>query len=114
MRISDWSSDVCSSDLFQVMVYTSDDPIICKRLEEMGCVAVMPLAAPIGSGLGFQNKYNLLTIIENARVPIIVDAGVGNASDAAIAMERGCDRAEERSVGKGGVRQCRSRGWPHI
>ncbi len=76
---------------FEVMVYTSDDPIIAKRLEQMGCVAVMPLAAPIGSGLGIQNKYNLLTIIENARVPIIVDAGVGTASDAAIAMELGCD-----------------------
>jgi thiazole synthase len=78
-------------DGFEVMVYTSDDPIICKRLEEMGCVAVMPLAAPIGSGLGIQNKYNLLSIIENARVPILVDAGVGTASDAAIAMELGCD-----------------------
>jgi len=79
------------ADGFQVMVYTSDDPILCKRLEEIGCVAVMPLAAPIGSGLGVQNKYNLLTIIENANVPIIVDAGVGTASDAAIAMELGCD-----------------------
>ncbi|TQV63611.1 MAG: thiazole synthase [Halothiobacillaceae bacterium] len=78
-------------DGFKVMVYTSDDPIIAKRLEEIGCVAVMPLAAPIGSGLGVQNKYNILTIIENARVPIIVDAGVGTASDAAIAMELGCD-----------------------
>jgi thiazole synthase len=78
-------------DGFDVMVYTSDDPILCKRLEEIGCVAVMPLAAPIGSGLGIQNKYNLLTIIENAKVPIIVDAGVGTASDAAIAMELGCD-----------------------
>jgi thiazole synthase len=76
---------------FEVMVYTSDDPIIAKRLEELGCVAVMPLAAPIGSGLGVQNRYNLLSIIENARVPIIVDAGVGTASDAAIAMELGCD-----------------------
>ncbi len=76
---------------FDVMVYTSDDPILCKRLEEIGCVAVMPLAAPIGSGLGIQNRYNLLTIIENAKVPIIVDAGVGTASDAAIAMELGCD-----------------------
>jgi len=76
---------------FEVMVYTSDDPIMCKRLEEIGCVAVMPLAAPIGSGLGVQNKYNLLEIIENARVPIIVDAGVGTASDASIAMELGCD-----------------------
>ncbi|MFP4154640.1 MAG: thiazole synthase [Halothiobacillaceae bacterium] len=79
------------SDGFEVMVYTSDDPIICKRLEEIGCVAVMPLAAPIGSGLGIQNRYNLLEIIENARVPIIVDAGVGTASDASIAMELGCD-----------------------
>ena len=78
-------------DGFEVMVYTSDDPILCKRLEEIGCVAVMPLAAPIGSGLGVQNKYNLIEIIENARVPIIVDAGVGTASDAAIAMELGCD-----------------------
>lgn len=76
---------------FEVMVYTSDDPIIAKRLEELGCVAVMPLAAPIGSGLGVQNRYNILSIIENAKVPIIVDAGVGTASDAAIAMELGCD-----------------------
>jgi thiazole synthase len=76
---------------FQVMVYCTDDPIQCKRLEEMGCVAVMPLAAPIGSGLGIQNRYNILTIVENAKVPIIVDAGVGTASDAAIAMELGCD-----------------------
>jgi thiazole synthase len=79
------------ADGFKVMVYTSDDPILCKRLEELGCVAVMPLAAPIGSGLGIQNKYNILTIVENAKVPILVDAGVGTASDAAIAMELGCD-----------------------
>jgi len=76
---------------FQVMVYTSDDPILAKRLEEIGCVAVMPLAAPIGSGLGIQNRYNLLEIVENANVPVLVDAGVGTASDAAIAMELGCD-----------------------
>ncbi len=76
---------------FEVMVYTTDDPIAAKRLEDMGCVAVMPLAAPIGSGLGIQNKYNILTIVENAKVPILVDAGVGTASDAAIAMELGCD-----------------------
>ncbi|HEX3896810.1 MAG TPA: thiazole synthase [Rudaea sp.] len=76
---------------FQVMVYTSDDPILAKRLEEIGCVAVMPLAAPIGSGLGIQNRWNILEIVENAKVPIIVDAGVGTASDAAIAMELGCD-----------------------
>ena len=78
-------------DGFNVMVYTNDDPIIAKRLEEIGCVAVMPLAAPIGSGLGIRNPYNILTIIENAKVPILVDAGVGTASDAAIAMELGCD-----------------------
>ena len=78
-------------DGFKVMVYTSDDPILAKRLEEMGCVAVMPLAAPIGSGLGIQNPYNILTIIEEANVPILVDAGVGTASDATIAMELGCD-----------------------
>lgn len=79
------------ADGFEVMVYTSDDPILAKRFEEIGCVAVMPLAAPIGSGLGIQNRYNILTIVENAQVPIIVDAGVGTASDAAIAMELGCD-----------------------
>ena len=79
------------ADGFDVMVYTSDDPILAKKLEQIGCVAVMPLAAPIGSGLGIQNKYNLMEIIENAGVPIIVDAGVGTASDAAIAMELGCD-----------------------
>ncbi|WP_140909158.1 thiazole synthase [Cognatiluteimonas lumbrici] len=79
------------ADGFQVMVYTSDDPILARRLEEIGCVAVMPLAAPIGSGLGIQNRYNLLEIVENAKVPIIVDAGVGTASDASIAMELGCD-----------------------
>jgi thiazole synthase len=79
------------ADGFQVMVYTNDDPIVARRLEEIGCVAVMPLAAPIGSGLGIQNRYNILSIIENANVPILVDAGVGTASDAAIAMELGCD-----------------------
>jgi thiazole synthase len=76
---------------FAVMVYTSDDPILAKRLEEIGCVAVMPLAAPIGSGLGIQNRWNILEIVENAKVPVLVDAGVGTASDAAIAMELGCD-----------------------
>ncbi len=78
-------------DGFDVMVYTSDDPLIAKRLEEIGCVAVMPLGAPIGSGLGIRNPYNIRMILENAKVPIIVDAGVGTASDAAIAMELGCD-----------------------
>jgi thiazole synthase len=79
------------ADGFDVMVYTSDDPILARRLEQIGCVAVMPLAAPIGSGLGIQNKWNLLEIIDNAKVPVLVDAGVGTASDAAIAMELGCD-----------------------
>ena len=79
------------ADGFEVMVYTSDDPIMAKRFEEMGCVAVMPLAAPIGSGLGIRNPHNILIILEQARVPILVDAGVGTASDAAIAMELGCD-----------------------
>jgi thiazole synthase len=78
-------------DGFDVMVYTNDDPIVAKRLEELGCVAVMPLAAPIGSGLGIRNRLNIRTIVENARVPILVDAGVGTASDAAVAMELGCD-----------------------
>jgi len=84
------AAEILVADGFEVMVYTSDDPILAKRLEEIGCVAVMPLAAPIGSGLGVQNKYNLLEIVENAKVPILVDAGVGTASDAAIAMELGC------------------------
>ncbi|HIE54632.1 MAG TPA: thiazole synthase, partial [Chromatiaceae bacterium] len=78
-------------DGFNVMVYTNDDPIIARELEQMGCVAVMPLAAPIGSGLGIRNPLNIRTIVENASVPILVDAGVGTASDAAVAMELGCD-----------------------
>jgi len=78
-------------DGFKVMVYTTDDPLVAKRLEEMGCIAVMPLGAPIGSGLGITNPYNIRLILENASVPIIVDAGVGTASDATIAMELGCD-----------------------
>jgi thiazole synthase len=76
---------------FRVMVYTNDDPVMARRFEQIGCVAVMPLAAPIGSGLGIRNPYNIRTIVENARLPILVDAGVGTASDAAIAMELGCD-----------------------
>lgn len=85
------AAEILVHDGFDVMVYTSDDPILAKHLEQIGCVAVMPLAAPIGSGLGIQNKWNLLEIVENAKVPILVDAGVGTASDAAIAMELGCD-----------------------
>ncbi|WP_404365263.1 thiazole synthase [Marinobacter sp.] len=78
-------------DGFRVMVYCSDDPLLAKRLEEMGCIAIMPLGAPIGSGLGIQNRYNIRLIVENAQVPVLVDAGVGTASDATIAMELGCD-----------------------
>jgi thiazole synthase len=85
------AAEVLVADGFEVMVYTSDDPLIAKKLEQIGCVAVMPLAAPIGSGLGVQNRYNLIEIVEQAKVPILVDAGVGTASDAAIAMELGCD-----------------------
>lgn len=85
------ATEILVKDGFDVMVYTNDDPIIAKRFEDMGCVAVMPLAAPIGSGLGIRNPYNIMTIVENATVPILVDAGVGTASDAAIAMELGCD-----------------------
>lgn len=76
---------------FTVLPYCIDDPIICQKLEDVGCAAVMPLAAPIGSGLGIRNPYNLRIILEHAKVPVIVDAGVGTASDAAIAMELGCD-----------------------
>jgi len=76
---------------FRVMVYTNDDPVVAKKLEELGCIAVMPLAAPIGSGLGIRNPHNIKTIVDNAGVPILVDAGVGTASDAAVAMELGCD-----------------------
>ncbi len=85
------AAEILVKDDFDVMVYTNDDPLIAKRLEDLGCAAVMPLAAPIGSGLGIRNPYNILTIVENASVPILVDAGVGTASDAAIAMELGCD-----------------------
>ncbi|MEH6575484.1 MAG: thiazole synthase [Amphritea sp.] len=85
------AAETLINDGFKVMVYTSDDPLIAKRLEEMGCVAVMPLGAPIGSGLGIQNPNNIRLILENANVPIIVDAGVGTPSDATLAMELGCE-----------------------
>jgi len=78
-------------DGFEVMVYCSDDPIFCKELDDMGCVSVMPLASPIGSGLGVVNPHTISIILENSSKPIIVDAGVGTASDAAIAMELGCE-----------------------
>ncbi len=85
------AAETLVKDGFDVMVYCSDDPIIAKRLEEIGCCAVMPLASLIGSGMGILNPWNLQIIIENAKVPVLVDAGVGTASDATIAMELGCD-----------------------
>ena len=85
------AAKVLVKDGFEVMVYTSDDPIVAKMLEDIGCVAIMPLASLIGSGMGILNPWNLEIIIKNSSVPVIVDAGVGTASDAAIAMELGCD-----------------------
>ncbi len=85
------AAEILVEDGFQVMAYTTDDPLVAKKLEEIGCVAVMPLGAQIGSGLGIQNPLNIRLIVEQANVPVLVDAGVGTASDAAIAMELGCD-----------------------
>ncbi len=85
------AAETLVADGFKVMVYTTDDLILARRFEEMGCVAVMPLAAPIGSGLGIRNPYNIRFIVEELKVPVLVDAGVGTASDAALAMELGCD-----------------------
>jgi thiazole synthase len=84
------AAKVLVSEGFTVLPYTSDDPIVCKKLEDLGCAAVMPLGAPIGSGLGIRNPYNMRIILDAVKVPVIVDAGVGTASDAAIAMELGC------------------------
>jgi len=85
------AAEILVREGFKVMVYTSDDPIVAKRLEDLGCVAIMPLASLIGSGMGILNPWNLQIIIDRISVPVIVDAGVGTASDAAIAMELGCD-----------------------
>lgn len=85
------AAEILVRDGFDVMVYTNDDPIIAKRLEEIGCVAVMPLAAPIGSGLGIRNPYNILTIVENAKVPVWSTRAWVRLPDAAVAMELGCD-----------------------
>ena len=85
------AAKILIDDGFEVMAYTNDDPIVARELERLGCVAVMPLGAPIGSGLGIRNRLNIRTIVENAQVPILVDAGVGTASDVAVAMELGCD-----------------------
>ncbi len=85
------AAEALLKDGFEVMVYCTDDPIMARKLEDLGCCAIMPLAAPIGSGLGIQNPINIRLIVEQAKVPVLVDAGVGTASDAAIAMELGCD-----------------------
>ena len=85
------AAKVLAKEGFEVLPYCSDDPILCKRLEEAGCVAVMPLAAPIGSGLGVCNPTKIQLIVDQSKVPVIVDAGIGTASDASIAMELGCD-----------------------
>ena len=85
------AAETLVADGFSVLPYTSDDPILAQRLEDVGCAAVMPLGSPIGSGMGINNAYNLRIIVEQARVPVILDAGVGTASDAALAMEIGCD-----------------------
>jgi thiazole synthase len=84
------AAEILCGEGFEVMVYATDDPIAARRLEEIGCVAIMPLAAPIGSGLGLQNRFTIREIVETIKVPVIVDAGVGTASDASIAMELGC------------------------
>jgi thiazole synthase len=85
------ATEVLVKEGFDVMVYTTDDPVIARRLEDAGAAAIMPLGAPIGSGLGIQNRVNIRLIVEQSKVPVLVDAGVGTASDAAIAMELGCD-----------------------
>ncbi len=85
------ATEMLVAENFEVMAYVSDDPVMARRAEALGCVAVMPLAAPIGSGLGIQNRYNIGEIVAYAKVPVLVDAGVGTASDAAMAMELGCD-----------------------
>jgi thiazole synthase len=85
------ATEMLTKEGFQVMVYCSDDPLMAKRLEDMGAAAIMPLAAPIGSGMGIQSTVNIRMIIEDSKVPVVVDAGIGTASDAAVAMELGCD-----------------------
>jgi thiazole synthase len=91
MRETLRAAELLIGDGFEVMVYCSDDPIMARELEDIGCCAIMPLGAPIGSGLGIQNPVNIRLIVEQTKVPVLVDAGVGTASDAAVAMELGCD-----------------------
>lgn len=85
------AAEILVDDNFVVLAYTNDDPILARRLEQVGCAAVMPLGSPIGSGMGIRNPYNISLIVEGAGVPVILDAGIGTASDAALAMELGCD-----------------------
>jgi thiazole synthase len=108
------------ADGFTVLPYTTDDPVLARRLEEAGCAAVMPLGSPIGSGQGILNAYNLRLIVEQARVPVILDAGIGTASDAVLAMEAGCDgvllasaisRAEDPAAMAGAMRKAVEAGW---
>jgi thiazole synthase len=103
-----------------VLPYTNDDPILARRLEEVGCAAVMPLGSPIGSGMGIRNAYNLQIIVDGANVPVILDAGIGTASDAALAMELGCDgvllsssvaRAEDPVAMAGAMRRAVEAGY---
>jgi thiazole synthase len=91
MRATLEAAEALIKDGFEVMVYCADDPVAAKRLEDMGCVAIMPLGAPIGSGMGVVNPYMIKAIKAQAKVPVLVDAGIGTASDAALAMELGCD-----------------------
>jgi thiazole synthase len=85
------AAEILVDEGFVVLAYTNDDPILARRLEQLGCAAVMPLGSPIGSGMGIGNPYNISIIVENAKVPVVLDAGIGTASDAALAMELGCD-----------------------
>jgi thiazole synthase len=104
------AAEALAKDGFDVMVYCSDDPIQARMLEDIGCVAVMPLASLIGSGMGILNPWNLSLIIEQAKVPVLVDAGVGTASDAAIAMELGCDGVLMNTAIAGAQDRCAWRG----
>ena len=96
------AAETLVDDGFTVLPYTNDDPILARRLEEAGCAAVMPLGSPIGSGMGIRNPYNVQIIAERAGVPVILDAGIGTASDAALAMELGCDGGAARQLGLAG------------
>ncbi len=104
------ASEILAKEGFIVLPYTNDDPVMCRRLEDAGAAAVMPLGAPIGSGLGLRNPYNIKIILEHSKVPVIVDAGVGTASDATIAMELGCDAVLINTAIAGKRPDCHGRG----